>query len=432
MPPHRRPDFLPRLATRPLWLATAIVLVTGSGAARAGGLFVTEMGTPDLATAAAGRAATAETAATAFGNPAGMARLKDSQLLIGLQGAYGSARFDRGSGTTVSGGNGGNALGAFPGGGLYAVYSVTPEFRIGLSAGSNFGGDLEYEQSWSGRYYGTRSTLVTFGAWPVASYKINDWLSIGGGAQIIYGTMNVKTSVASPLGGPDGQIQLDSDDVGFGGIAGILVEPRPGTRIGVTYTSPIDLKFKQKPDTAGGGPVFDALDPRITDAKVDLGLTIPQSVMLSGHHDLTPDIAIMGNVTWQNWSQFGQPSLEVTSTTSRSATTDLGYKDTWGFALGGRWRFLPRWSWSAGFAYDTSPMSKSERTPALPLDQQFRIGTGIQYALSERITLGAAYEYLNLGEGDIDVDRGPLAGSLQGNYSTNDVHYVNATLAWKF
>ena len=154
--------------------------------------------------------------------------------------------------------------------------------------------------------------------------------------------------------------------------------------------------------------------------------------MLSGHHDLTPDIALMGNVTWQNWSEFGQPSLEVTSTTSRSATTDLGYKDTWGFALGGRWRFMPRWSWSAGFAYDTSPMSKSERTPALPLDQQFRIGTGIQYALSERITLGAAYEYLNLGEGDIDVDRGPLAGSLQGNYSTNEVHYVNATLAWKF
>lgn len=236
MPPHRHCDFLPKLATR-LWLAIALVLVNVSGAARAGGLFVTEMGTPDLATAAAGRAATAETAATAFGNPAGMARLKDSQLLLGLQGAYGIARFDRGDRTTVSGGDGGNALGAFPGGGLYAVYGVTPDFNIGLSAGSNFGGDLEYEQSWSGRYYGTRSTLITFGAWPVASYKVNDWLSIGGGAQIIYGSMNVKTSVASPLGGPDGQIQLDSSDVGFGGIAGILVEPRPGTRIGVTCST---------------------------------------------------------------------------------------------------------------------------------------------------------------------------------------------------
>ena len=181
------PDRLPSGALRWSWLAVAAGLTAAPVGARAGGLFITEMGTPDLGTAAAGRAATADNAATAFGNPAGMARLKELQLLIGLQGAYGTAQFDRGDGTTVSGGNGGNALGAFPGGGLYAVYSVTPDLKIGLSAGSNFGGDLEYEQSWSGRYYGTRSTLITFGAWPVASYKINDWLSVGGGAQIIYG-----------------------------------------------------------------------------------------------------------------------------------------------------------------------------------------------------------------------------------------------------
>ena len=40
------------------------------------------------------------------------------------------------------------------------------------------------------------------------------------------------------------------------------------------------------------------------------------------------------------------------------------------------------------------------------MDQQFRIGTGVQYALSEKIAHGAAYEYLNLGEGDLDRERG--------------------------
>ena len=34
----------------------------------------------------------------------------------------------------------------------------------------------------------------------------------------------------------------------------------------------------------------------------------------------------MGNVTWQNWNQFGQPTLEVTSTTTRKATTNLGLR----------------------------------------------------------------------------------------------------------
>ena len=136
---------------------------------------------------------------------------------------------------------------------------------------------------------------------------MNDWLSIGGGAQILYGRLNSKTSVRNLFGGNDGQIQLKSDNVGAGGIAGVLIEPVEGTRFGVTYNSPVKLDFKQKPDLSGGGAVFNALDPRISNARIDLGLTVPQQVMLSGYHDLTDTIAIMGNVVWQQWSQFGEP-----------------------------------------------------------------------------------------------------------------------------
>jgi long-chain fatty acid transport protein len=212
-------------------------------------------------------------------------------------------------------------------------------------------------------------------------------------------------------------------------MAGVLIEPVEGTRFGVTYTSQVDLHFKDRPKTNNLGPVLE--NTLNGGAKVDLGLTIPQTVMVSGYHDLTPEIAIMGNVTWQDWSEFGKPSLEVTSTTSRSVTANLDYDDTWGFALGGRWRFLPEWSWSVGGSFDTSPMSKKQRSPALPMDQQYRIGTGVQYALSNRITLGAAYEYANLGPNDIDRSR-PLAGTLQGDYKTSEIHFFNVTVGWKF
>ena len=154
--------------------------------------------------------------------------------------------------------------------------------------------------------------------------------------------------------------------------------------------------------------------------------------MVSGYHDLTDTVAIVGNVVWQQWSQFGKPSLEVSSTTSHAATANLDYDDTWGFALGGRYKFAPDWLWSLGIAFDTSPMTKKQRTPALPLDQQFRVGTGVQYTLTDHATVGAAYEYLNLGEADLDRERGPLAGRIQGNYATNEIHFFNATLNWKF
>lgn len=412
--------------------AVALLVVVGSaGCAHAAGLFLTEMGTPDLGTAAAGRAALAEDAATAFGNPAGMSRLDQSQVLVGLQPAYGITEFKRGSGTTTTGGDGGNAMGFLPGMGAYGVFSATPDLKFGLSLASNFGGALEYESTWAGRYYGTQADLLTLSAMPAVSYRINDWLSVGAGAQVMYGRLNYKTAVANATGGSDGQIQLKSNDVGAGGFAGVLVEPVKGTRIGVTYNSQIEMDFNQKPDLSGGGEVFNALDPRISSARIDLGLTIPQQVLLSGYQDITDQLAVVGSVNWQDWSQFGQPSLEIDSTTNRSGTANLDYKDTWGFGLGTRYKVAPGWLWMVGFAFDTSPMSKSERTPALPLDRQYRIGTGVQYALSDVLTLGGAYEYFNLGSADINRSRGPLSGTLQGDYSTNEVHFFNMTVNWK-
>ena len=99
-------------------------------------------------------------------------------------------------------------------------------------------------------------------------------------------------------------IDVSGQDVGYGGIAGILVEPAEGTRFGVTYTSQVKLDSKQKPTTNNlGRGLKEALDVSgLTGAKVDLGLTIPNQVMVSGYPDLTDSVAIIGNVVWQQWS----------------------------------------------------------------------------------------------------------------------------------
>ena len=81
--------------------------------AHAGGLWLYEMGTPDVGTASAGMASRASDAATAFANPAGMTRLSESQLMVGLQPMYGDIKFDTQS-STYGGGNGGNAGGFVP------------------------------------------------------------------------------------------------------------------------------------------------------------------------------------------------------------------------------------------------------------------------------------------------------------------------------
>jgi len=68
-------------------LASMIMVVASlvPAFAQAGGLFLSEFGTEDVALAGAGWAARAQDASTLFKNPAGMSRLEGNQFQGGLQ-----------------------------------------------------------------------------------------------------------------------------------------------------------------------------------------------------------------------------------------------------------------------------------------------------------------------------------------------------------
>jgi long-chain fatty acid transport protein len=129
-------------------IAVAFYVTVVASSAWVAGVYLYELGTPDLGTAAAGRAALAQDASTVMGNPAGMTRLDRSQLTSSLYSLIPSTQFDRGPGTTLGGGNGFNA-GApipslssvsipFPAVGLHCVYSLPPEIKLGVGAAYEF------------------------------------------------------------------------------------------------------------------------------------------------------------------------------------------------------------------------------------------------------------------------------------------------------
>ena len=404
-----------------------------------GGLWLYEWGTPDLGTAAAGRAAAAADASTAGGNPAGMTRLERSQMLAAFQGIYVDVQFDTDS-SAFGGGDGGNAGGFVPAGSLHYVHRVTDDFRLGITTGSYFGLGVDYGDNWAGRYYATEAELVTFGINPSAAYRVNNWLSVGAGFSVLYAKLDQKaainnSAVPGQAGMSDGKVELEDSDVAYGFNFGVILEPWVDTRFGITYRSEVDLEFRDAASLQNIGPVLQGLLnlSGLAAKKVDIDMTIPQAVMLSGYHQLTDRWAVMGNIGWQEWSEFGKQDLTLRSSTSTTFTQDLDYDDTWHFALGTQYQFADMWLWSLGFAYDTSPLDeKDNRTPDLPLDRQIRMASGIQYEWNQNVTVGAAYEYLDAGKAEIDQEGGPLQGSLKGDYGTNVIHFFAVNLIWRF
>lgn len=417
-----------------LFFALLVFLLIPSAPARAGGIAVYEMGTPDVGLAAAGWAARAQDASTVFKNPAGMSLLSKSELQAGVQAGYGDVKFSPDSQTTTSGNDGGNPIGWYPGGSLFYVQKITPDLSVGMGLFSYLGNSLKYDDNWVGRYYAQEVTLVGYTFMPAVSYRITNWLSLGAGLNAMYGMFKQTAAVANLAAGTDGQLKVEDNQWGFGANLGVIVQPFKGTRIGIDYLSEMKLKFKDTPQFSGIGPGLDAIlrSRNFYNTELQLGIYVPQMVMVSIYQELGSKWAVMANVGWQEWSKFGQVDVTLVNTTTNSLTVSANYQDTWHVAGGVMFKPLAAWTFTAGFGYDSSAVKDEDRTVTFPVGDSYRVGVGAQCEVTPAIKLGFAYEYAFSPDLSLNQFRGPLAGRVSGEYSNPSVNIFALNMSWQF
>src|SRR5262245_43576693 len=103
--------------------------------------------------------------------------------------------------------------------------------------------------------------------------------------------------------------------------------------------------------------ILDILGQRFNVArgsKVDVTITNPQEMLLSVYHDLTRDLAVMGNFGWQNWKSFGNPNVTIRGGNTIETTADLHFSNTYHFSISAMSRIAPASPLPAGFTFDTS------------------------------------------------------------------------------
>jgi len=412
------------------------------GPALAGGLFLYEVGTEDVGLASAGYSARAQDASTLLTNPAGMTRLEGQQLLIGTQFLYADATFSPGPGTSpeLGSGDGGNAIGFFPGASGFYTRQLSSDISVGMGMAGNFGLAEEYDDDWVGRYYVRESTLLGISLLPSIAYKVNDQFSVGASLNAMYGLFETKVAVNNiDPGFGDGSLKLDDNEWGWGVNLSMLYEFNPDTRIGLTYTSEVDLDFKANTEFSGLAPGIEALlDGRgLLNAPLDLGVTVPQTLMASVFHQLDTKWALLGSGGWQDWSSFGKVDVGVDSSNPTSLTTDLPFRDTWHGAVGAQYQVNEPWLLNFGIAYDSDFQKGSYVTPILPSNATWRLGIGGRQQVTESFHWGPALTY-SWGD-DLDVNNqssAPVAlggrGDLVGTYKDPYGLFVAANFGWDF
>jgi long-chain fatty acid transport protein len=379
----------------------------------AGGLYISEFGTPSMGVASAGSQAVASDASTAFHNPAGMTRIKGKELMLTGGALYSAVKFDKDADTPIDGGNGGDAGGPAPILGQFYVHSLTDRLKLGANIISITGAVLDYDNNWAGRYLNTEVRLLTITLNPTLAYRITDWLSIGGGPQIMYADLEMKLKAPPPAG--NGEVKIDGNDVAYGFDVGAMVELSERTRLGLIYQSEIEPEFSGDVKFSSG-----AIN---ADAGTDTKITLAQFIRASIYHELNDRWALLGSVGWEDWSAFNNINI---STGQGSQNIPRNWDDTYKFAAGVHFRPVEKWLLQLGFAYDTSPVDSKDRTPDMPIDRQIRYATGAQYQWSEDVSLGGQFVYADYGDAKIKNDL------LRGDYERNDLFFLAFNVNWKF
>lgn len=410
-------------------LAVAICM-TEVAFAQSGGVSLTEVGSPDQGMSGAGRAARAKDASTAYGNPAGMGWMEQGQALLGLGVGVGTQSLKLDSSTRPglggrrqvdNGKNGGGWCGpVVPLMGLYVVQPIGDQFAVGLAMNAPWGGAAKYDKDWAARTYCTDGIWMGMNFEPTFSWRPVEWFGIGVGVNFVYATLNQKFMLNRFESSPEIEIRK-ADDWGVGLTFGIMVEPVKGTRIGVRYSSKVDLELDGHLVTRRGK----------FGSKSDMEL--PQSVTVALHQRLTDDLTLLADVGWTDWSRFsGMP----TAVGDATIPIDREWRDTWHVGVGLEWDINEQWTLRGGYSYDTDPIKDSMRRPDMPAGEAHRWSVGADYHIDDHQTVSLSYTFL--WQGAMEVDNVVLSPdrarevTIDGKYDPAAFHFIalNYSYTW--
>ncbi|UNC48832.1 OmpP1/FadL family transporter [Enterobacter huaxiensis] len=391
-------------------MKTRILLCAGllvASCAHASALYFYETGTEDTALAGAGQAARAQDASTIMTNPAGMTRLPDHMVTGGLQVMDGSIDYQLKNDAQKSPGD---VMKTVPNASAFYSQKVTDKLYAGIGLFGNYGLGIDYG-NWAGDRLIKKSTMAAMTLSPSMAYKLNDRLSIGASANINYGFLSLTRNVN------DDDRQQHDRDWAMSYRLGVLMQLTDQTRVGIAWNSQTDYGF----DINGKA----RLPNGAYDLPVSAQVRAPQQLMFSVVHDINHQWSLMGDLGWQDWSQFGAPQVTVDG---KKLNNTSRMKDTWHGAAGVQYRPTERWRLNAGVAFDSSPYrSQSDVALTLPAGDEWRFGTGAQYQITPASNIGVAVEYLHMQSSQV---KSPSA--FKGRYGSPHLWFASVNYSYQF
>jgi len=359
--------------------------------------------------------ATADNPSAIYYNPAGISQLKGNNLRAGIYGIYLDPSYSPPSSAPNSGNtyHSSDNLAAVP----QLFYTYTPEdwlLSFGLGVYSPYGGSMSWPQDTGFRSVAISGSLKYITINPVVAVKLLPSLSVGGGAMVNYGKINLYQGL-QPLG-PRGInfFKFSGDGWSVGYNAGILWQPIDQISFGATFRSSASLNFQGNTDFQLNPGAYNTPAQRNASAS----FTFPLTTVFGVSYRPTPKWNVEFDANYTGWNSFDMVTIEqspppVNNPFHQNIPVNLGWQASWMYEFGVTRYFDNGWHASAGFVYNENSVPNDYYTPlAADLDRYFfSVGAGRKGKIFD---FDVAYQ---LGYGPAHTVTGSTPSSTPGQFA---------------
>lgn len=437
------------ISSASLFLSVALLPAIAS----ASSFQILEQSPAHLGKAFAGTASDIADASSVFFNGAGIVEIEKPTLTLGGNVIFTQATFSNQNSNTNGTNGETDEIGYVPN--VYYVHPLSARLSLGLGVNAPFGLASKYDDDWSGRYLATRSELQVANINAVAAYALTDKLSVGVGINYQHADVTLESQFDSTLGvnpspATDSSAKITGDDDSFAADVSMYYAPTERTRFGLIWRQggefdlTGDATFSLNSLCSPGAGFPTGAPPAPTTGTIcatslnavagnaEARLQLPDTITLSGSHQLSDYWWVHGDVAWTEWSSI--QTIDVTNSNNNLTinTLELLYDDTVRYALGFTHDSDCPWSWRFGIAFDEAPQTNPVYVnPRIPDQDRIWFSAGLNYEFSPNTSIDVGYSYIKVNEANIDNTNSQTGHQVDGSYDA-DVNIVGVQANFTF
>ncbi|HPK45306.1 MAG TPA: outer membrane protein transport protein [Spirochaetota bacterium] len=355
----------------------AMVLFVAANAFATNGMRMIGFGPVQRSMGGIGVATTLD-AASIITNPAGIADLKGR---IDFGASYFSPTVKhKGQGAFSSTDTIESDAGASPVPAFGLVIPLTEKLHFGIGAYGVSGMGVDYEKNVYMSILKTMYSQMRFA--PGLSYKINDMISVGAVANIMYATMefSAATNMAA-IGMPDQEAHMNSAAFGYGATIAVNIKPVDMLTLSVAYETKSN---------------FQDFEFNTNQGKDKLEFDQPQSVTAGFAVTPLKDLTVAFEVQWIEWSETnGKNKPEFSKNSSNAEPWNMNWDNQMVYKIGAQYAINPMFTVRAGFNYGKMPLDEDRafENVAFPAIAEYHYTAGIGITFDNNLTLNIGGMY---------------------------------------